>query len=469
LKRLALSLGIILLALPATAATISGTATQVTNKAGTQTEPSISGDIVVYTDRSVDSQGDVAYVDLNVGTEVVVAGGPGAQRLHDVSGDRIVYSDASTGNVYVHTISTGDTDVLDVTILNPMLTTTPGIDGDRVVFQWIGNTTTEIGYADLATGTVALLTSTPEIEADPAVGGDIVVFERSALGGTTEIYAYNLTTTEEWYVGAGTNPHTDGKTIVYDAAGTSDRDVVVYDVSARSGAPLQQAGNQTDPHVEGAIVAYDDVSGTDPDVVVHHLPSDARTSVGNGAIEELNDIDGNRVAYTSTQSGNPDVWVFEFTVDSDPPPPPPEVPDPCEDDSELGEPIYSASFVRERGKPAVESDSFSNGSGHDQAVVVVRNERCASGLVFVNGEQIVSPDDLDANATCGSGVITVDASNDIEVELRSQPGCELTVDVFPISDVEAEAAGCAAAGPGDVWSFAWLGFALLLVRRRRRS
>jgi beta propeller repeat protein len=74
----------------ATAVAFVGTTTQVTDKIGTQTDPSISGDIVVFTDDSSGSD-DVHYSNLNTpGSDVAVTSAVGPQRLHDVSGNVIV-------------------------------------------------------------------------------------------------------------------------------------------------------------------------------------------------------------------------------------------------------------------------------------------------------------------------------------------------------------------------------------------
>jgi beta propeller repeat protein len=71
---------------------IEGTATQVTNVADGQSAPSISGNIVVYTDDSIGNL-VVRFIDLGPPQiDTLLAGGPGDQRLHDVDGTNIVYA-----------------------------------------------------------------------------------------------------------------------------------------------------------------------------------------------------------------------------------------------------------------------------------------------------------------------------------------------------------------------------------------
>lgn len=85
----------------ATAVAFVGTTTQVTDRIGTQTDPTISGDIVIFTDDSSGND-DVHYIDLtNPGVDVAVTSAAGNHQLHDVSGDTIVYTDLSSFPVRV--------------------------------------------------------------------------------------------------------------------------------------------------------------------------------------------------------------------------------------------------------------------------------------------------------------------------------------------------------------------------------
>jgi len=465
-----LSVAAVCVAAPAVAQSISGSAKPLTNLPGDQLGPSIDGDIVVYTDASAGND-DVYYVDLAVNAgSVLVAGGSGDQRLHDVDANTIVYTDdiaAGGAQVFAYDVLLGTSQPLLVTL--PGEQNDPTIDGNLVAFAAVDNTGSDIGLADLAAGTTVLVTSTPEVESSPELGGRFIVYERTPFYGSSavSVVLYDIDAAFELTLGTGMDPHTDGVSVVYaEPTVLGDYDIVLYDIASGARIVLAEPGNQTGPHIDGDVVAYDDASTTfDLDVVVHHLPSGASTRVGNGGVEILNDIDGNRVVYTSTDSGNGlDIYVFEFSVNGVPPPP--TTTDPCEDASGLTL-LHSASFVRERGAPTQLSDTFTNTSGKSDAVVVVRNDRCASALVDLNGENVVRPDQLDSGATCGFGIVSLQASNTLDVEMRSAPGCELTVEVYAIDETVADGAGCSQSSAGGLLPFAWLGLALLGVRRRR--
>ncbi len=65
-----------------------------------ETEPSVSGNIVVDTDDSF-GDADVRFIDVLTGIDMLVAGGPGNQGLLAVDGTRIVYSDGIPFRIFL--------------------------------------------------------------------------------------------------------------------------------------------------------------------------------------------------------------------------------------------------------------------------------------------------------------------------------------------------------------------------------
>lgn len=477
-KHVAIAVGCILSSAAEAQVSISGTSSQVTTNPAAQFDPSISGDIVVYTDRR-DRNDDIYFTDLATGSEVQVTSDPEDQRLHDVSDGRIVFTDYSGADpqAWVYDIAMGMSAPLFASSY-PQLD--PTIDGAVVAFEAYrdGTGNADIAIADVAAGTYTALTATPEHEGRPTIGGSLVVYERGAapLDAASSIVVYDLTTGVETVLGVGLQPHTDGRRVAWWTGAHTEADIVVVDTLTGASSTIAYAGAQTRPRLSDDVLAFDDNSAGSPDVVLRHLPTGAELRIPgtSGASEFLNDIDGNRLAYTTTETGNFDVFVFEFTVLGLEQPP--VTGDPCESTSGLVE-VFSEGFTRQRGEPELETRTFTfSSNGLEEGVVVIENDGCASAVISLNGEEVLAPEDLDAALQCRFTPTALAAENVLEVELRSKPGCEVTVTVYavaPIEPVEAAAAPevsltCDSSSAKGTAPLAALGLLLFLGGRRRR-
>src|SRR5437899_5211998 len=83
-------------------AVIAGALRQLTTNPAPQLDPSISGDIVVYTDQR-NGNDDIYFMNLSTGVETRVTTSTAPQRLHDVSGGLIVYTDLTPPAARIHT------------------------------------------------------------------------------------------------------------------------------------------------------------------------------------------------------------------------------------------------------------------------------------------------------------------------------------------------------------------------------
>src|SRR5262245_30528499 len=112
-------------------AVITGTLRQLTTNPAAQSDPAISGDIVVYTDNR-NGNDDTYFVNVVTGVETRVTTATTPQRLHDVSGGRIVYTDLTppAARIRLYDIATG-TD----TVISPGPDQDARIDGQIVVFE----------------------------------------------------------------------------------------------------------------------------------------------------------------------------------------------------------------------------------------------------------------------------------------------------------------------------------------------
>ena len=315
----AITVGLVLMSLGGAAAqvTITGGSSQVTTHPAAQFDPSISGDIVVYTDLR-NGPSDIYFTNLDTGTEAIVTGAVGAQQIHDVSGDTIVYTDSGSAPVQVWAYDVATATSARIAP-SPFPEREPTISGTLAAFEIYPSgpgTNADVAVSTLSTGTYSVIASTSDHEGRPVVGGDLVVFERGPvpLDPNGVIVVHDLTSGTETVVGSGLQPHTDGTRVAWWTGGFASADIIVLDMTTGSSTTIAYEGAQTRPRLSGDVLAFDDNSLGTADIVLMHLPSGATHRIGAGNAEFLNDVDGNRLAYTSNETGNFDIFVFEFEV-----------------------------------------------------------------------------------------------------------------------------------------------------------
>lgn len=326
--RLAAMTAVLLLPLSAGAqATFSGYETRVTTNTGDQYDPAISGNLVVFTDyRAADT--DVWYHDLATGVERPVSTAPGYQELTDVSGGLIVYTDYSTSDVFV--FDTADGTSRNLSASSGSNSIDPAVSQGLVAWTDDRDGNSEIYARNLASGEERRVTTSPEADEKPAVGGKVIAWQRCSAAGSCDIWSYDWatgTTTQVTATADGDERHPDvsGSALVYQGMRGGEQDVYRYDLAARAEARLDLAGAQVNPNVSGDFVAFEDLSEGIYHIKLWHLPTGTVFQVTRGTSGQyLNDIDGNRVVYTDDRAGQLDIYLYTFTATFPPPPPPTE-------------------------------------------------------------------------------------------------------------------------------------------------
>jgi beta propeller repeat protein len=299
-----------------------GTTYRITTDLGDQYDPSIAGDIIVFTDyRSSDT--DVYYYDLSKNQEFPVIVAPGNQELTDVSDGRIVYTDYRTADIMLYDTSTGET--RDLTradkdaIGHPFSSVDPSISGDIVAWWDSRDGNMEIYAMDVSTNEERRITSSPAVDGKPAVHDGKIVWQRCQAGGTCDIYEYTwaddttlqITATPEWNE---RNPHIHGSNIVYQSDQGSDSDIYVYNLDTGVEKRLSLSGDQANPHVWGDDVSFDDLSAGLYHIKLWNIPSNSVFAITGGSSGQyLNDIWGNRIVYTDDRNGDLDIYMTEFS------------------------------------------------------------------------------------------------------------------------------------------------------------
>lgn len=301
---------------------ITGTTTQLTTNLATQTDPSISGTTVVWTDQR-NGNDDIYYRDIN-GSEIQLTSSTTPQRLHDVSGNTIVYSDLTPPSPHIHAFDvTTNSDFVITTATSPSSNYgafNARIDGSLVVYEVGLVGATDIGFTHLDTGASSLVATTSAIDENASVSGSRIVFDRREMpGDPSDIILYDVRTGLETPIASGPmdqrRPDIDGNLVVYDGGPAGDKDIFIYNLATGISTQILLPGDQRLPHVSGEFIAFDDASAGNRDVSLYHIPTGTIQAVATGAgTDFLNEISGNHVVYTSNQSGNFDIWMFTLEL-----------------------------------------------------------------------------------------------------------------------------------------------------------
>src|SRR5947199_1929359 len=91
-------------------------------------------------------------------------------------------------------------------------------------------------------------------------------------------------------------------------------------------------------------------------------------------------------------------------------------------------------YVRDTGAPVTVSDSFSVLNPSTTYTLRVANNGISSGVISINGVQIIGPDDFNHNVSSIERPVSLSGSDQISVELRSKPGASISVQIIGIDN-----------------------------------
>jgi hypothetical protein len=91
-------------------------------------------------------------------------------------------------------------------------------------------------------------------------------------------------------------------------------------------------------------------------------------------------------------------------------------------------------YTRATGAPVTVSNSFTILNPNTQYTLHVDNSGVSSAVISVNGTQILGPSDFNPNVASIDRAVTLNLNNEIDVQLRGQPGTSLTVSVIGVDN-----------------------------------
>ena len=260
---------------PANGGDPGGTLWAVNNGPGDQTEPHVSGDLVVYTNNNEPSS-TIHYLDFATAATGVVPAGAFADNdfLPDVAGNRIVFSRSrSDGQTAAMLFDVGSGVVRE---LDPQPAVTrfgAVIGGDTVAYaDFAVDVNGEVFAYDLTTATATNLSQSSGFDGAPAVSpaGNVVVWQRcvqfevdcDVFQAVRNGGVWGAPTPVAASLWNDSNADTDGTTVVYDSDRPSAtvQDIYLKPVAGGPEVPLQLGGFESNPSISRGVVTFESSS-----------------------------------------------------------------------------------------------------------------------------------------------------------------------------------------------------------------
>lgn len=310
---------------------LSGTTQAIGVAAGDQTNPSVTCNLVSYTNDDFDGSSTIHYFDFATNTDHVVPGN-GIDRLSDTDGQQIVFTqlDGTGDHIGVYDIASQST-----TFIGGSGNSDPAVGGNLIAFRH-GEPSSEIGEIfiyDRTTGAVMPLSFNDVPDWSPAVSpdGHVVVWTTCQSGHTgCSISASVLNSAGTIFqgrvvsaTGENASPDTNGQLIVYTSERNGENDIYYQTVAGSTEMHLALPGDQRDVRISGNLLVFESqTADRSYDVFVYDLSTARLYQVTNtpGVSETLSDIatgcNGvNRIVYSVPGTfGDFDVYAFTFQL-----------------------------------------------------------------------------------------------------------------------------------------------------------
>jgi hypothetical protein len=249
---------------PANGGDAGGLTLTINNGPGDQTEPKVSGDLAVYTDKDFINGSNIHYFDFLTGIDhVVPRSAPlDSDNLSDVGAGRIVFTRTRAGDgksaAMFYDVASGALHELDPQAPQvPMTRFGTVIGANTVAYQELAAGNGDIYAYDLVSGMATNLSQAFDSDGNPSVspGGDVVVWER-CVGSNCDILQslraggiWGAPTTVAATSSTEGNPDSDGITVVYDSERPSvtAKDIYFRPVAGGTETQLSLAGAQQIP------------------------------------------------------------------------------------------------------------------------------------------------------------------------------------------------------------------------------
>lgn len=262
---------------------------QITFNDRSQSQPSISGNKIVWLDQRnqipyENNNYDIYMYDFETGQEAQITTDMDKSDNPDISGDKIVYRDARGDgwHVYMYDISTGQERRL--TDVNAGALREPRISGTKVVYADHRTGDPQIFMYDISTNQETQITSSYRGAFMPDIDGDKIVWidHRNTLpeqaNTMQDVYLYDISTGIETLITTHTHDNYEdvnyarvsGNYIVWIDNRNTNPGLYLYDIQTGQSSKISASAYK--PDISGDKIVYEDSRVvTNKDIYVYHI------------------------------------------------------------------------------------------------------------------------------------------------------------------------------------------------------
>lgn len=294
-----------------------------------QTQPDISGDVVVWAEQAGGlgvQDSDVYGIDLKSGPPFAISRARGSQTSPRISGNLVVWEDHRSdvnGDIYAYDLAQ-KREFAVATGLAPQ--GGPAVSGNIIVWQDGRNGKSDIYGYDVTTGSGFPISITSYDKTNVRISGNLVVWqaELKQPDGTLneDVYGYDLTTKQEFAVATGPafqlTPDVSGRRVVWSEflSGASERSIHMLDVGTKVESVIAQGSwDHNSPAIAGNLVVWsDNREGKGYDIYGYDIQKNAEFPVSRAIGDQTQPaIDGMRVVWVDNR--NQGVGKYDYNPD----------------------------------------------------------------------------------------------------------------------------------------------------------
>lgn len=252
---------------------------------------------------------------------IPVATGPAAQKNPAISGYNAVYKDTNDDNIFIYNVITGTTNLVSARTYNRR---EADISGSAISWT-INNGYSDIEWQTYPGGAPAQISSA-NYEADKSsISGQYVVWQQHIDNLYWDIVLYNTATSTITNLTNSTsnqrNPAIHGNIIVWNDSINTEKDIFMYDIS--SGITTQitdNASSQLMPAVFGDIIVWHDDRNGNWDIYMYDISTNgpAVQITDNPYDQQYPAVHGNRIVWQDNRNDQVnftnDIYMYDIST-----------------------------------------------------------------------------------------------------------------------------------------------------------